>query len=481
MNPKNSSRILDRFAADFIPDDTNLLPQIKARYERTSSLRALRTHPALAVLLALIALMLLGGVAYAIGHSLGYIPGVGVVEQNNGIYILKEPASVKQDGITVMVNRVVSDSTHTYVNYQVDGIPPTTNGSPICIDPPALKLPDGQMLAFTSGGKFAMGSESGSPMRFETSLTFPPLPAQTHKVTFISPCQMPVIELVLAPAPADFATPAAEFAVTYESSGPIFAGTPTPTPSLQADPTKQLPDDSFAPPTPTLVPGGSGLYLDQVVELETSYILVGNFTDAGDMPGRLEVSSNSDYEYRLRAEDGSGKNVQIKLRSDIRPERMWGGVYYWAYEVQKPVTESLTIVLDHVNIQTDETTQFQIDTGPGPKVGQEWPLNISLKLGGYDFIIDSVELLQKGYLLRWHSGVEVPEGVLFTLAISGLQPSTSVGPTGIVQRLNDQVTYSQNFLMDEPVKTGNLTFELTLLQTVPLAGPWTLQWTPPEP
>jgi len=482
MNPKDTSRILDTVAEEYIPDEVNLLPKITARLERKTFTQTLRARPALAILLVLLSLALLTGVAYAIGRSLGYIPGVGIVEQGSGIYILAEPVSVKRDGITVKVNHVVVDSTRTFVDYQVDGIPPVASGFPICTDPPALQLPDGSTLGFTSGGEGGMESVSGKPMSFETSYTFPPLPAQTQKVMFLSPCQMPAIKLVLVPAPVNFVTPAAEIGATFEASGPKFASTPTLTPIFQGEATTPEPYPYSFPATPTSVPNGSGLYLDKVIEMENSYILTGNFTDAGDLPGALEIGSTSASEYRPHIEEARGKPVQFTVRTDIQPEVNWGGVYNWAYEIPKPVNGPLKITLDHVNIQKSDTTQFQFDTGPNPQVGQKWQLNLPLKLGGYDYVIDWVEMLKKGYLVRWHSGIDVPEGTSFTLTLPGILPSTSEGPWGEEDRSRkDQVIYAQNFLMNGPGPTGILTVELTLYQTVPLPGPWTLNWMPPNP
>ena len=48
--------------------------------QRRSFMQTLRAKPVLMILFVLLALALLSGAAYAIGRSLGYIPGVGMVE-----------------------------------------------------------------------------------------------------------------------------------------------------------------------------------------------------------------------------------------------------------------------------------------------------------------------------------------------------------------------------------------------------------------
>lgn len=473
--------LLEAAARTHVQDDVNLYPRIAAQMDKKRLPRSLHARPALLILSVLLALGLLSGVAYAVGRSLGYIPGVGLVEQNNGIYILSAPASVTQDGRKVTVNQFVTDSQRTFVAYRVNGISPVTSGFPNCTDPPKLQLPDGSTLDFSGGGGGGMESNNGEPMSFETSYTFPPLPAQTSKVVFISPCQMPPIELALVPAPADFVTPAVEIRATFEATGPKFASTPTPTSGFQTGGATPEPYPSSFPATPTRVPNGSGLYLEKVIVMENSYILIGNFTDAGDLPGFLLISGGSGSEYLPKIEDADGNTVPFIVRSDIRPETNWGGVYYWAYEVQKPVKTPLKITLDYVNVLKSDTTRFQVDIGPNPQVGQKWNLNLPIRLGGYDYIIDQVEVLKNGFLVSWHSGADLPEGTSFELSIPGLSPSMTEGLRGMEDRRKDRINYAQNFLTDEPLPIGVVPFELTLDQTVELPGPWTLTWTSPAP
>lgn len=479
---KTPREYLDAAARTHVSDNLNLYPRIAAQLERVTFTGTLRARPVLMAFSILCALTLLTGVAYAVGRSIGYFPGVGIVEQGDGIYILAEPVSVNQAGIMVTVNRLVADSMRTYVAYRVDGIPPVDSGFPICTDAPGLALPDGSLLNFTGGGGGGMESYRGAPMRFESSLTFAPLPAQTRKVIFISPCQMPVIELLLVPAPINMVTPATEIEVTYESVSPNYIGSITPTDDLQTEISTPEPHLSSLPIRPTNVPKGSGLYLDKIIEMENSYVLMGNFTDASDLPGPVVMYEGSDSIYKPKIENALGETVSFIVRQDISPVTVWTGFYSWAYEIPKPVTGPLKITLDQVNIHQSDTFQFQFDTGPDPGSGEQWELNLPFKLGGYDYVIDQVQMLEKGYLLKWHSGIDIPEGTSFSLTIHDLSPSMTEASWGMEDRRQDnRINYARNFLTDEPVPTGILTFELTLYQTVPLPGPWTITWTPPTP
>src|SRR5512139_1714559 len=111
---KKYHQILDSAAGLHIPDDLNLYPKVEARLDQRRTLvQTLRARPALAILLAILVLLLMTGVVYAIGHSLGYFPGVGIVDQNSPVRVLAKPASLTRDGVTVAIEQVVVDSQRT--------------------------------------------------------------------------------------------------------------------------------------------------------------------------------------------------------------------------------------------------------------------------------------------------------------------------------------------------------------------------------
>jgi hypothetical protein len=442
------------------------------------------------LLVLLLAVVFSPQIVTAMRRLLGYVPGVGLVEQNAPIRVLAEPVVARQAGFTVTLLEVVAASNRTFVVFQIDGIPPTREGFPVCGIMPLIRLPDGSGLEFmNSGGGGGMESEGGQPMSFKTDFTYSPLPAGVETVTFVLPCILPKpgtgpenweIPLKLVPAPADFATPGVEIDATAQSSGPKFATTPTPTLEISTAQGPAPTLDASALPTPTSVPNGSGLYLEKVIDLEQSYILVGNFTDAGDLPGQLLISGASDYVPHI--EDAQGDSVDFKLRTDIQPVTNWGGVYYWAYEIPKPVAGPLTITLERVKIDQSDIFQFQFDTGPESQVGQRWSLNRSFTLSGYNYTLDTVERLPKGYLFNWHSGLDIPDEGSFSLNLLDLSPSLTEGANGVEDhRPKERVNYSQSFLTDEPILPGVLTVELILYRSVALPGPWTLTWSPPQP
>ncbi len=480
---ENRMRVaLESIAIRAVPDGVNLLPRIVVRLERKSLVARLRAKPVLSLLFVLLSLVLLTSVVYAIGKVMGYIPGVGLVDQSVPLRTLREASEVEKDGVTVGVYQVVANAEYTFVGYAWDGIIMPEGMMSMCGAMPYLKLPDGSILEFLSGGSGGFGGQTGEPIRFETTVNFPPIPADVNEVTFVLDCILEKgtgpedwqIPLVLIPAPNDLATPGMELEATFVSSGPKFDVPPTSTPEPVLTPFQYDPD---FPSTPTPVPNGSGLYLEQVIELPDLYILVGNFADAGDMPGYMTVTG-SVYDYLPRIKDANGNPVTFKPRDDIKPVVNWGLVYNWAYEIPKSTEMPLTIILDEINISVTSTARFDFDTGSNPQVGQVWLLNIPIQLGKYEYIIDSAEQIENGYLFRFHSGTDVPEGTSFILDIVGSSQERGSSASEEDRRPKDIVKYSQNITYLVLPPTGKLTVALMFFETVPLHGPWTLTWSP---
>jgi hypothetical protein len=482
MNKETYRDILDSAAADSLSRNSDLWPKLAAQIQNNKSpLRTLRAHPAGAILMALVVLLALSGVAYAIGKSLGYVPGVGIVNQNAPVRVLAEPVTVEQDGLTITVSNVVADSERTFIAYSVDGIVVPARAEPmLCGVMPALHLPNGAALnVITEDDGGPLGGMVGSTLKVEQSVTYAFLPADVNTVTLTFPCVLPdgkgpqnwQVPLTLSPAPKDFATPAVEIGATAVSQNPGFVIAPTATTDMRVftpEPTGTI----AAASTPAAQ--GSGLHLDKVIELPGSYILVGNFTDAGDLPGAVEfnVDPNADLPH---IEDGAGNPVPFKVRADLTPE-MGPGVRYWAYEIAKPVNGPVKISLDLINISKSYTFEFNFDVGAHPQVGQKLDLNLPVHLGNYQYVLDSVTVIENGYLFRYHSGKDAPEGTSLAFNILG---HTSTQDSSSVNSAAAAVEYSETLTFASPLPASVLTVDLTSMESSPLPGPWVLTWTPP--
>ncbi len=379
------------------------------------------------------------------------------------------------------MERVVADTDRTSITYGVVGVPIRDAGSFLCEETPFLQLSDGSILKAQDGRSGGIGGEVGTTIGYTDNIHFAPIPADENNPALVFPCIMPrgtgpenwQIHFALSPAPKDYATPAVEIGATFVALNPEFVGSPTPTTDMRIF-TPEPPDS--LPSTLTPVPNGSGLYFDKVIELPDSYILVGNFTDAGDLPGALEINLDP-HEDLPRIEDKSGNMVTFKVRDDIQPENMQGGVRYWAFEVAKPVQGPLTITLDQVNIAKFYTFEFQFDAGANPQNGQKWDLNLSVQLGKYEYVMDSVEVIENGYLFKYHSGTDVPEGTSPLFNLIGHTPEQD---NSTVNNSKTIFEYSEKLVYSPPLPTGQLTVQLTSDETIPLDGPWTLTWSPPS-
>ena len=216
---KTPRQLLDAAAATRIPDNFNLLPALLQRASaqnpktgkpensitgtpenRNTFMQTLRAKPALMILFVLLALALISGAAYAIGRSLGYIPGVGIVEQGASIRVLAEPVSVTRDGITVTVDQAYLTPDRTVLSYAVSGIPqearPKSEAGFSCQPSlPTLLLSDGTKLEIMSG------EGSGEMDGYRSTFFYPPIPPTEQTVTFSLPC---LEDVAPAAAPQDW-------------------------------------------------------------------------------------------------------------------------------------------------------------------------------------------------------------------------------------------------------------------------------------
>ncbi len=452
MNKKTYRDVLDSAANDSLSHHANLWPKLSAQLERKSLMQTLRTRPLVMMVVAIVAILLLSGVAYALGRSLGYIPGIGIVDQTVPIRMLAEPVTVQKQGMTITLSKVVADSLHTFISYHVEGLPLDEKGMPVCAILPEVELADGTRLEDQTGSGGMGTQKNGNTISYEDEKIFSPIPDGANNATLAVPCVLAdgsaseTFELPfhLVPAPAGFATPAAELAVTADG-----------------------------------VENKTGLHLEKVLELEDSYILIGKFTDAGDLPGPLYMTTSSDSEYLPQIEDANGNHVPFKVREDARPDPDWDVAYYWAYEIPKPVSAPLKLTVDRVNIRKHSTAQFPFDTGDHLQVNQKWDLKQTVQLGASEFVVDSVTFLGNGYTFKI-SSENLPAGVVPDIEIvdNSLSPyqfdniNSTIDNSG--KRAIDTITLTTN----TPPPTGTLTVNWGLDEFIPQPGPWSLVWTP---
>jgi hypothetical protein len=122
--------ILEKIAKQSVPENTNLWPRIAAQLdERKSLMNIVRTRPLVAILVTLFILLTLSSVAYALGTTLGYIPGIGLVENMGNLRMLAEPVKETRDGVTLTITSVFVYADRVELIYDVRIIDPSNDGS----------------------------------------------------------------------------------------------------------------------------------------------------------------------------------------------------------------------------------------------------------------------------------------------------------------------------------------------------------------
>jgi len=103
------------------------------------------------------------------------------------------------------------------------------------------------------------------------------------------------------------------------------------------------------------------------------------------------MSTASDSEYLPHIEDANGNPVDFKVREDARLIQT-GCAYFWRMKSEAGCHPAENHG-DSVNLRKHNTAQIQFDTGDQPQIMQTWNLNLPVKLGASEFVVDSVTFL----------------------------------------------------------------------------------------
>jgi hypothetical protein len=336
-------------------------------FERNTFMQTLRTRPLMAALIALLILLMLSGVAYAIGRSLGYIPGMGIIDQSTPLRVLAEPVSQTQDGITITVKDAVISSDKTILTYTIENIPPDKL-SPItdvpCPDWPQLLLPDGTLYKL----------DGGDGNVYEMRLIYAPLPANVQDATLLIPCIQGAGPGVL-PLPENW-----ELALRFIPAPPDMTVFPvielTPSPVVETGATEKNP-----------------LTITKIIDTGDSYILIGEF-QSPPAPSQ-EIESGV---YGSRVIDANGRDVPFELfPQDISmPTPSSPTAEVWAMKFGKGFTPPVHITYTKQYIIADssqEKVEFEFDAGENPQVVRTWQMNKEFTLANHTFTLASVVAL----------------------------------------------------------------------------------------
>ncbi len=411
-------------------------------FKRSSFMLTLRTRPALLILFIFLALTLLTGVVYAVGRSLGYIPGVGLVEQGTPIRVLAEPVLQTRDGITLTVSEAMLTTDKTVVLFSLENVP----WSALSHDENVVGCSDMPWLSLANGTRLTV--QGGSAQMRQSRMVYSAIAVDINEATLNLPCiqnTMPglapenwQVALRFKPAPADLIIePVIEIQPT-ETALPVPGKTVSPT-------------ETPAVPSP--------LILMKALQVSEDTILLFSLKQSG-AGGWIEFSN-------LKLTDANGKEV-FTSNPAIEDLPVFDRGIQFKSNVSFPVTVSISGV--PIAPVLNSAAEFEFDASDNPQPGQEWMPNQSIQIGGRTVTLTTIQAdSQSGYNFIFTCDSDVSG---LSLQIAGYTPNGGGGGGGPgVGQFGVSVAYAE-------LPKGKLR---VLLSNLSVAGPeqtWSMQWSP---
>jgi hypothetical protein len=383
MKTNSPCEVLDQALRKRVPEDTNLLPQIEARFAKGKNVmkskqkRLLGTALALIVLVA--ALFTWPMAVNALQRLFGYIPGVGMVEPGTTLRTLAEPVVVEREGVTITVEKGTADMQKTILRVTVVGVDAT--GGPYCDNPSILlRLADGTAMEENGGyGNIGDLSHSGE---YTDLITFPALPPGSDDATLEIPCLWRVTE------PENWKIPLHFVPTDGTVVNPVIE-LPSTTPTAPA---------AFETDQPTEAPYMISLTLDKVVPLDDGYLLIGSmrWTDK-----TVNIGPYFDNSYNLHAVDANGQVVTLEDPEQgawdlLSPVEAGSLISQWIYKVPgKQHAWPLTLTTN-AYVDLSANVSFTFDPGSNPHEGQVWQLGQELTVNGHVIRLVSATWQERG-------------------------------------------------------------------------------------
>jgi hypothetical protein len=376
---------------------------------------------------------------------LGYVPGMGLVEQDSMIRILAEPVKLTRDGITVSVNQVILTANETRLEYGVSGVPLSSypDGEMVigCIEQPILQLPDGSVISLSD-----------------------PIPNDVNTATFMMPCifntlpgTVPTnwsLDLQFVPAPPDF------------KILPVVDTHPTETPQVEVNLT-----ESVFSPTVTENSLYATVSIEKYIETDDGYILLGVvrpeisegewlqitgaaiIRDANDQKISYEYPMDIQYQVESNEPTNGGGSFAIQIKG--------AGVAF-------PITIGFSgVVISPVDALASAT--LTVDVGENPLPGNVIEVNQTVDLVGYPIQLLSLSVdSRNGYSFHIDPGKDLSS---VSVQIDGYQAvgagggATWGGPFHTSLSFMELPTGQLEIIFEKPMRTSE-------------TEAWTTSWQP---
>lgn len=486
MNLKDPARVLDEISDTRLPETVDLLPGIKSKIERENRAKMkirLRLAALLLAVVLLIAFFSLPGVASALKKMIGFIPGVGAVDQSVPLRVLDRPVTDTRGEFTITVESALLDPTQTVLNYRISGPIPTWADPSLepqmCQEYPILRLSDGDELRYPR----REGSTGGGEAVWKD--VFHALPAGETSAVLIFPCltELPTgegplnweIPLAFAPAPPELTFyPVVELpTVTGEISTPVAD---TPAPPIQ--PSIAVTDLPTEPPLASTKSGFADwaqLTVEGIAVLEDGYYLQAVLKWKSD-PSIYTVDLFPDAVILL---DAAGQDVSV-WQADMSLLSVPAEEQKLALNLQTaPVLSPgpARLVVNYVGVWMPADTTFTINVGDDPRPGQTWEINQDLDINGYALRVVSAEYIQA-------APGEPPMLMIYLASDSGILMANAMDTEHEILGTGGSpgsafVPFRAGWRYKNGFPKGTVTVTITGI-TVQRSGPWSTTWTPPS-
>lgn len=405
-------------------------PYTRARTPRRDLMKTLRTQPVLAVILVIVAILILTGVAYAVGRMTGFIPGFGFTADSRVVYVLEEPVEVADGQISMILTQAISSEEEFSVQLEIHGLYDANE-----FDQGALLLLNGDKIDYTTGS--GSDDDQGNLTRI---YHFPAVSPGIRQATFIiqdASGKQHTFPLKLRPIEPDEFLPGISDDISAVHREYPY-GVKFVIDNVTADADKTIFQIS--------------LRSDELPAFFSGPWSVTLHDQNGDIYPVSEISISQE------ANDGNSRTFQTNPFSGN--ERLTLTI------VSFPDTQELTLGFAVPIFQ--EVPDFIFDPGPDPEAGQTWELNDVITAGNFTLRLVGAELIQEREL---ELQFEKTEG-LTSIMIYSDDPDISGNHSGPHGSMTTVIRFRKP--LSHPVE-----FEIKdVYYTIP--GPVQIEWTPPK-
>jgi hypothetical protein len=440
--------------------------------ERNSFMTLLRTRPIMAVLVVLIVLLALTGVAYAIGLSLGYVPGIGLVNQDSDatLRMLESPIQIRRDNIDLQIEQVMvaTDKTIIVYKYVILDAANLSMVQPESDTRPSLTLPDGSRLETRLGRRLSGDGPAGDDYPVRYLLEFSPLPQDVLAVTL----EIPSLPFSYENGPRDWQIPLKLMFAPEGTILPVYdvGGME----GGNADSTSSSPN---VPSAGMSMLHGITATLDMYVPLDSGYLLIGSMQwSAQDYPARAVQPLVFD----MHMTDATGREVAFEPVIGSVPEKPQDEDFrsYWVLKVlEKDFTAPLNIRINTASVNIQPPLVFNFDPGSSPAPDLNWDIDQDLQFSDIKAHISSVTLTISESSWVFEFLIQTQPDQLADVYIN-MDIAQCMGGGGGIPAEPSETILSSVYTCLTDLPSGPLEVNVT---GALIWGPWQMEWMPPPP